>query len=153
MRSFNLWRGFTLVEIVIVVAILGILVVLGIPNFLRVRLNANEGMIRGDLRAFSSANEGYRAFQNPPVYSPDISTLMNQNYIDSNWFNPGNRHGYNFSYVISANGGTYSLEADPVTPGITGVNIYCVDQTGIIVRGVAVGLGTAGGCVGGSPIA
>jgi general secretion pathway protein G len=152
MESLGLRRGFTLVEIVIVVLILGILVALGMPNFLRVRLDANERMIRGDLRAFSSANEGYRAFQNPPVYSPDITTLMDQNYIDTVWNNPGNRHGYNFSYAPGGAGATYSLEADPVTAGITGINIYCVDQTGIIVRGVAAGLGTAGGCVGGTPI-
>lgn len=151
-RAFSLRRGFTLVEIVIVILILGILVVLGMPNFLRVRLDANEGMVRGDLRAFSSANEAYRAFQNPPVYSPDITTLMNQNYIDVAWFNPGNRHGYNFSYAVGGTGATYSLEADPVTAGITGVNIYCVDQTGIIVRAVAAGIGSGGGCVGGDPI-
>ena len=152
MRSSGLRRGFTLVEIVIVVLILGILVALGIPNFLRVRLDANEGMVRGDLRAFSSANEGYRAFQNPPVYAPNITMLINQNYIDSAWFNPGNRHGYNFSYATDAAATTYSLEANPVTAGITGANIYCVDQTGTIVRGAAAGLGTAGGCVGGTPI-
>ena len=145
-------KGFTLIEMVIVVAILGVLVALGIPALIRARVNANEGMIRADLRAFSTANESYRAFQNPPIYTPDIGTLLGQNYIDATWVNPGNKHGYNFAYSPGAAGVTYALEADPLTAGTTGINFYCVDQTGTIVVGAAAGLGTANGCVGGTPI-
>ncbi len=144
--------GFTLVEIMVVVAILGILVAVGVPNFMRVRLDANEGAVRGDLRAFSTANESYRAFQNPPNYSPDIATLINQSYIDSTWTNPVNKHGYGFTYTVDASGTTYSIEANPSTPGATGNNSYCIDQTGILVRALVTGLGAAAGCAGGTPL-
>ena len=145
-------EGFTLVEIMIVVAIIGVLVVIWIPNFMRVRMDTNEGMVRADIRAFSTANESYRAFQNPPVYAPSIEILLNQSYIDATWLNPGNKHGYVFVYAVGDDGLSYAIEANPLDAGKTGVNSYCVDQTGVLVRGTAPGLATTGGCVGGTPL-
>ena len=145
-------KGFTLIEILIVVAIIGILVAMSIPNFLRMRLNANEGLGRGDLRAFSTASENYRTLQSPPTYAPTIATLIAQNYLDSTWVNPGNKHGYHFTYALDAARTFYSLEANALTPSVTGSNCYCVDQTGLIVVGPVAGLGTTTGCVGGTPL-
>jgi type II secretory pathway pseudopilin PulG len=135
----------------VVVLVIGILVTMGLPSFLRLRMNANEALVRGDLRSFSAANEGYRAVRNPPVYAPDIPTLIAENYLDTTWTNPGNKHGYVFGYALGGGGTTYSVEAGVLTPGGTGINDYCVDQTGVITRGAG-GLGASSGCVGGAPI-
>ena len=151
-RFKNSRKAFTLVEILIVVAIMGLLVATAVPSFIRVRINANEDVIRSNLRTFSTSNESYRALQNPPVYSPDIPTLINEQYLDQTWLNPGNKHGYSFAYMRDGTGALYSLEADVLTPNVTGTNYYCVDQTGIIVAGSAAGMGTAAGCFGGTPI-
>jgi len=149
--------GFTLLEIVIVIFVLGLLAVLAIPGLLRARVNTVHSMIQSDLRIFSAANETYRSQQSPPRYSPDVNTMTQGNapYIDVTWnaaITAAGRRSYQFTYTVDAAGVTYSMIAVPLNTN--GVNTYCVDQTSLIVggNGGTAPAGTVNGCAGGTPI-
>ena len=135
----------------IVVAIIGLLAAIAIPNLLRARINANEGAIKSDLRTFSSANENYRAAQTNATYAASIANLTGSTpvYLDTSWStNP--KHGFNLAYAPETT--TYSLLAAKASAD-DAENDYCVDQTGTIQRSASGLTGIDTGCTGGTPLA
>ena len=126
----HLQKGFTLVEIMIVVAIIGLLAAIAIPSILRARVNANEGTARESVRAISTALETYRSSESVYPGSLDILAEAAPPYLDGA-LSDGVKQGYTFSYE-KVTDNEYSLVAEPETVNVTGENTYFVDQTGVI---------------------
>lgn len=130
-------RGFTLVEIMIVVAIIALLAAIAIPNLLRARHNANEAAAISALKTISTACESYRAAQTPTNYPDNLATLGGATppYIDNVLAAAiavgSSRQGYYFTYVPDAPN-EYGCTATPAKSGVTGTRIFFVDESGVI---------------------
>ena len=133
-------KGFTLVEIMIVVAIIALLAAIAIPNLLRARHNANEAAAIASLRTISTACESYRASQTPSWYPASMAILgaAVPPYIDATLATTV-KQGYGYAYVL-VNANQYTCTATPVTIGTTGTRVFFVDESGVIKINNAAGL-------------
>ena len=131
-------KGFTLVEIMIVVAIIILLAAIAIPNLLRARLNANEASAIASLRTVSTAFESYRAAQTVPMYPDAVDTLglpdSDPPYIDAA-LSGGTKQGYSFVVVGTPTAHTYNVTATPITVGTTGNRSFWVGADGVLFEG------------------
>ena len=123
--------GFTLIELMIVVAILAILLAVAIPLLQNSRLSANEGSAVASLRSLASANQTYKTRFGS--YASSLSDLSDSAFIDSVLGSAGavpGKSGYIFSY--SGLNDSWATNADPIAEGATGNRHFYIDTSGVI---------------------
>ena len=121
-------QGFTLIELMIVVAIIAIIAAIAIPSLLNARKAGNEASAISSLRTLTTVNEQYRTrFQE---YSNNLTNLNANDYIDS-VLGAGLKSGYTFDYA-STSANTWSCSSTPSVPGTTGDRYFFANQTGVI---------------------
>lgn len=133
-------RGFTLIELMVVVAVISIILAVAIPNLLRSRMSANEASSLSALRTISTGEAGYQS----SGVEIDASTGVGQ-YGDltelgsgaSPFINEalaaGLKAGYTFvvQEVDDPAAPSYTSTGTPVNPS-SGIKEYFVDESGVI---------------------
>jgi type IV pilus assembly protein PilA len=127
---FRKKNGFTIVEMLVVITIIGLLAGMVIPNLLRAKTAANDAKAKATLRALSTATESFATF-NAGNYPGDITslTIANPAYIN-NPYCEQNVSGFTYHCTFSTAG--YTLSAEPVVLGTSGTTTYTVSTGGVL---------------------
>jgi type IV pilus assembly protein PilA len=136
-------KGFSLIELLLVVAVILIVAAIAIPSFMRSRMRANEANAVASLRVIHTAAVTYSATYPDIGYpgslgamggaSPCTATSSQACLLDDS-LSQGVKDGYSFAW--NGDGLTpsfnFSLTARPQSVGASGQSMYCTDQSGVI---------------------
>jgi type IV pilus assembly protein PilA len=148
-------NGFSLIELLVVVAVILIIAAIAIPNFINSRMRSNETSAVQSLRNISTAQVAYSTmwgmgFADSMAKLSGNGVIVDQNnagLIDQT-LAAGLKSGYVFTLTPGApdsqgNVGTYSVTADPQIPGSSGVRHFYTDQTFVIRSNPSVPAGSS----------
>ena len=128
-------NGFSLIELLIVVAIILIIAAIAIPNFIHARMAANESSAVSSIHTINTSEIAYSS-ANPTIgYSAALADLgpTGAGYLDG-VLSAGTKGGYTFTYVQDATNSPstgYTVNSDPVTRGTTGQRSFYSNQLNI----------------------
>ena len=138
MKSNKNEKGFSLVELLVVVIIIAIVAAIAIPNLLASRRAANESSAISSLRTYHSANATFQATTGASTaYAAlftDLAGLVDA--VLSGSTTP-QKSGYDFAYTVGTGNATYCATATPVTAGTTGNRVFAVSSDGVIYGSAA----------------
>lgn len=136
-------KGFSLIELLIVVAIILIIAAIAVPNLLRAKMAANESSAVGSIRAIITAEISYSSSYPSVGFAASLAQLGGASpctaspatacLIESN-LSSGSKAGYNFSAIGSGGppNSQYYATAVPITAGQTGTRSFCAFEDGTI---------------------
>ena len=135
--------GFSLIELLIVVAIILIIAAIAIPNLMASRMAANESAAAQDLRTIMTGEVTYTTTYNIG-FSASLANLGGSGAVTSTsaqlidtTIAAGTKSGYSFVYVptnidAASHYNGFTLNANPQLPGSSGRRFFFIDQTGVI---------------------
>ena len=136
-------KGFSLIELLIVVAIILIIAAIAIPNLLRSRIAANEASAVGSVRTINTAEITYASTYPSTGFTCTLGNLGpatgTPSSTSANIIDPvlasGTKSGYSIG-IGSCSGSpvttSYIVSAAPINQNTTGIRNFCSDQTGVI---------------------
>src|SRR5579859_5419543 len=139
-------KGFSLIELLIVVAIILIIAAIAIPNLLRSRIAANESSAVGSIRTLNTAEVTYASTYPDLGFTCTMASLGPAGSVATSSaaglvdavLASGVKSGYSFVLANCTAAGTtninvtYNSQGSPVAVGQTGQRAFCSDQSGVI---------------------
>jgi prepilin-type N-terminal cleavage/methylation domain-containing protein len=125
-------KGFSLIELLIVVAIILIIAAIAVPNLLRSRMAANEASAVGSTRTLISSEFAYYSTFGGGASYATLTQLGSQNMIDP-VLASGTKSGYSVQVTTTGtNGNEFFIGAAPLQIGTTGSRAFCSTEDGVI---------------------
>ncbi len=136
-------KGFSLIELLIVVAIILIIAAIAIPNLLRARIASNESSAVASVRTVNTAQISYNSAYSSVGYSSSLANLSGSScsppsstsacLIDTQLAS-GSKSGYSFGIqgVNGTPGASYQVLAAPVQPNQSGVRYFCSFEDAVV---------------------
>ncbi len=121
-------QGFSLIELLLVVTVIGLITAFVIPSLSRSKMAANEGSAIQSMRGLISAQLNYSVTRGTG-YASDVGMLQTTGLIDD-VLGSGTKDGYTFVVIAGVSGDTFTVDAKPVTYGTTGSRYFCSDEGG-----------------------
>ncbi len=128
-------KGFSLIELLIVVAIILIIAAIAIPNLLRARIAANESSAVASVRTINTAQISYNSAYPTVGFASSLTVLSGTScsppttagacLIDTQ-LSSGTKSGYTFGMTSSGTpASSYQTYGTPTSPNTTGVRTFC----------------------------
>jgi len=133
--NFSKKKGFTLIELMIVIAIIAIIAAIAIPNLIEARKHGNEAAAIGALKTIGTSEslfrEGDKDADNNLDYG-SLNELSQQDLIDT-VLGSGTKQGYLFQVSPSSSTGEFLwfAVANPAVPTTTGDRYFCANHEGV----------------------
>ncbi len=136
-------RGFSLIELLLVVAVILIIAAIAVPNFLRSRMRANEASAVASLRVINAAAVTYSISYPDMGYPAQLTTIGGANpcaassaqaCLIDDLLSQGTKSGYSFVWtgdgLVPSVG--FIVTGAPSVIGASGQRMFCTDQSGVI---------------------
>jgi type IV pilus assembly protein PilA len=128
--------GFTLIELMIVIAIIATIAAIAIPNLIEARKGSNEAAAIGALRTIVTAQslfrEGDKDGNGVADYSEKLSALVFPGGVDPT-LATGRAHGYAFHLTTSPDRMHWSVVAAPAAVNRSGDDVFAIDETEVVL--------------------